>query len=239
MTSRNISQGASVQSADGETLGRVITAEEHYIIVEKGIFFPTDYAVPSSAIASADESTVTLSVSMEDVRRSDWNQRTGFTASESEDALSALGIEPDLDAVSRERIDDVVVLASESVASVPVYEEELVPTKHTVEQGTVRVRKDVVVEERTVDVPVTEERVRVTRRRVDRDPDGAGDLFTEATIDIPLRGEEVQLEPRARVAEEVEFTTESVQRTKSVTGEIRREEVRVEDEIDTSGGRDR
>jgi uncharacterized protein (TIGR02271 family) len=114
---------------------------------------------------------------------------------------------------------------------VPVYEEELTATKRPVEAGNVQVNKDVVTEERTLDVPITEERVRVTRRAIDRDATGTlgADAFKEGTIDVPVRTEEVDVQKRVRAAEEVDITKEPVERTKRVTGTVRREVVDVED----------
>jgi uncharacterized protein (TIGR02271 family) len=96
------------------------------------------------------------------------------------------------------------------------------------ELGEVRIEKDVVAEERTLSVPVTEERVRVERRVVDR-PAGAADAgaFQDETIEVPVYGEDVQLQKSVRVAEEVEIGKEAVQREQQVTGTVRREEVRV------------
>ena len=99
--------------------------------------------------------------------------------------------------------------------------------------GEVQIEKDVVSEQRSINVPVTEERVHVERRAVDR-PVNAGDAaFQEGTIQVPVRGEEVELQKRTKVAEEVEIGKEAVQRTEQVSGTVRREEVRV-NEVDTT-----
>ena len=112
---------------------------------------------------------------------------------------------------------------------VPVHEEELSAVKREREAGRVRIGKDVVEEERQLEVPVTEERVRVERRVVDRDAAPADAAFEEGTIEVPLRAEEVELQKRTRVAEEIEIGKEAVQRTEQVAGTVRREEVRIED----------
>ena len=59
--------------------------------------------------------------------------------------------------------------------------------------------------------------------------------FTEGTIEVPVRGEEVDVQKRVRVAEEVEIGKEAVQRTETVSGTVRREEVRVEDQTVDAG----
>jgi len=112
---------------------------------------------------------------------------------------------------------------------VPVHEEELTATKRQREIGEVEIEKDVVQEQRTLEVPVTEERVRVERRAVDRPADATDAAFQEGTIEVPIRGEEVELQKQTKVAEEIEVGKEAVQHTELVSGTVRREEVRIDD----------
>jgi uncharacterized protein (TIGR02271 family) len=116
-------------------------------------------------------------------------------------------------------------------------EEELTATVRAQEAGAVRIEKDVVTEQRTLDVPVTEERVRVERRVVDR-PVTAADAgaFEETVIDVPLRSETVDVQKQARVAEEVVVSKDAVQRTERVSDTVRKEEVIVDEDagIDAS-----
>ena len=119
---------------------------------------------------------------------------------------------------------------------VPVHEEELVATKRARAAGEVQITKDVVEEARTLEVPVTEERVQVTRRVVDRTGDTDATAFREETIEVPLTTEEVELQKRVRVSEEVEIDREQVQTTQAVQGTVRREVVDVnETTTDVSG----
>jgi uncharacterized protein (TIGR02271 family) len=121
---------------------------------------------------------------------------------------------------------------------VPVHEEELTAVKREREVGEVEITKDVVAEERTLEVPVTEERVRVSRVAANREATADEDAFREGTIEVPLRGEEVELQKRTRVAEEIEVQKEAVQHTEQVGGTVRREEVRVaEQTADDPSGR--
>ena len=98
-----------------------------------------------------------------------------------------------------------------------------------VERGAVRIEKELVTEERTITVPVTEERVRMTR--VDaNDPNAVdADAFEAGVIEMPIRGQEVDGETTARKAGEVVIEKEAVTRFEEVGGTVRREEVRVED----------
>lgn len=110
-------------------------------------------------------------------------------------------------------------------ATVELHEEELAAKKRGVERGEVRVNKDVVAEQETLEVPVTEEEVEITRRPVDRDVEGGDRAFEEGTIEVPLRGEEVEVEKRARVAEEIDIDKTARTRTERVSDTVRHEEV--------------
>jgi len=112
---------------------------------------------------------------------------------------------------------------------VPVHEEELVATKREREAGEVMITKNVVAEERTMEVPITEERVQVTRRVVDRAGEMGEAAFREETIEVPLTTQEVDLQKRVRVSEEIEIDKEAVQRTEAVSGTVRREVVNVDE----------
>ena len=125
---------------------------------------------------------------------------------------------------------------------IPVMEEELIAAVREQEAGAVRIEKDVIEEERTLNVPITEERVRVERRVVDRPATSAdATAFQETVIDVPLTTETVDLQKEARVAEELVVSKEAVERTEQVSGTVRREEVYVDEDaaVDASFREDR
>lgn len=119
---------------------------------------------------------------------------------------------------------------------VPVVEEELSATKRGVERGAVRVETNVTEREETLSVPVTEERVHVERHAVDRPADAADISASGAVIDVPVYGEEVDMQKRARVVEEVEISKDAVQETRQVSGTVRREDVEVVEGAATTDG---
>jgi uncharacterized protein (TIGR02271 family) len=110
---------------------------------------------------------------------------------------------------------------------VPLAEEELTARKRDIDRGAVHVDKVVTEEQQTLDVPVSEDRVNVSRRAVDRDIDPGETSFDEGTIEVPLHGEEVEVDKRARVREELEISKDRVQNTQQVTDTVRREEARI------------
>lgn len=130
---------------------------------------------------------------------------------------------------------DVVHAVEGDTLDIPVFEEELTATTRQREVGEVQVSKDVIAEEQVLQVPVTEERVHVQRRAVQGDATPDANAFQEGTFEVPIRGEEVELQKRTRVAEEVEVAKEAVQRTEQVSGTVRREEVVVEETTPDAG----
>ena len=99
--------------------------------------------------------------------------------------------------------------------------------------------KRVVEEDRVLEVPVTDEQIRVERRIVDRPVGAETQAFEEITIDVPMTTEQVELQKQARVAEEIVVSKEATQRTERVSGTVRREEVYVDEDAtltdDTEG----
>ena len=92
-------------------------------------------------------------------------------------------------------------------------------------------------EERTITVPVTEERVRITQVDTNESvPTGSGDVFQGDVIEVPLRGEEVDMQKSTRKTGEVIVEKEAVQHDEQVSGSVRREEVRVDDTTTGSSG---
>ena len=73
-------------------------------------------------------------------------------------------------------------------------------------------------------VRVTEERVCVERRIVDRPVTAGAGAFEEMIIEAPLTTETVDVQKQARVTGEVAVSREAVQRTEQVSGTVLREE---------------
>jgi len=113
-------------------------------------------------------------------------------------------------------------------------EEELVARKQSVETGQVRLSKDVVSEQRTLEVPVTREEVTIDRRPVEPRPSDKPIDETSRTIEVPVHEERVEVKKQPVVYEEVGVRKQQVTQTERVSGEVRREELRVEGAADVS-----
>ena len=73
----DIEPGADVFGSDGEKLGSAIEIGPDYLVVEKGLFFPTDYVIPNGAIAAVEPGRITLTVSKDEALNSGWDRRQG------------------------------------------------------------------------------------------------------------------------------------------------------------------
>jgi uncharacterized protein (TIGR02271 family) len=123
-------------------------------------------------------------------------------------------------------------MRSETDRTLQLREEELQARKQTVETGKVRIGKEVVSEQQTLDVPVTREEVTIDRRPVARTPADGSIGESNETIRVPVHEEQVSVEKRAVVTEELEIGKRKVQETKQVSGTVRREEARIENQGD-------
>jgi len=247
-TQYTLTEGTDVVGSDGEKVGEVVAVHANYVVVEKGFFFPTDYYVPTSAISNFDGDKVYLNVTKDDALNQGWDQVPSESTTMDTGTYAATDtvmagdtyatgmdrtVETDMGTGSADR--GAVRATDGDNLRVELHEEELSASTREREIGNVRIEKDVITEQQTLEVPVTEERVRVERHVVNRDATGDENAFEEGTIEVPIRGEEVELRKNTRVAEEVEIQKDVVQHTEQVDGTVRREEVRI-DETDNRSG---
>lgn len=221
--------GDTVYGSDGEKLGTIAEVYAEYIVVAKELLFPTDYYIPRGAITSAAAGEVYLNLTREAALASGWDvQPIDLETAVLDTRIPATSVAIDnvLDsdhAASR--------VATDEEIRIPVVAEELTATVRSTESGAVRVQKDVITEERTLEVPVTEERIRIERRVVNR-PATATDLasFEEIVIEVPLLTQTVDIQKESRVTEEVVLSKEAVQGTERVTDTVRKEQVFIDQE---------
>ncbi|MCU1331756.1 MAG: hypothetical protein JWM08_748 [Candidatus Angelobacter sp.] len=108
--------------------------------------------------------------------------------------------------------------------------EMLRAVKQRVEKGEIRLRKDVVTENRTISVPVTREEVVVEHVSADAARPLSGSIGDEGEIRVPVSEERVSVVKEPVVTGEVRVQKRAVQDNKQVTDTVRHEEVRVENQ---------
>ena len=135
--------------------------------------------------------------------------------------------------------------------TIQLREEVLQPRKHPVEIGEVFIRKVVVTEERTITVSVMREELVIERRSIATDSVDASDQLSNSpdlpdnqdqpigklveigegeVIRIPIRTEQVMIEKRPVVIEELVVGKRHIQETRRFSGTVQREMPHIERE---------
>ncbi|MEH7095546.1 YsnF/AvaK domain-containing protein [Neobacillus vireti] len=114
--------------------------------------------------------------------------------------------------------------------SLQLHKEELDITKNSVDAGDVVISKDVVEEQKTVDVPVMHEEVVITRTPMNNERSDSSSISQE-TITIPVSQEQVEVNKYAVTTEEISASKRQVEETQQVQETLKREEAHV----DTTG----
>lgn len=114
--------------------------------------------------------------------------------------------------------------------SMPVREEQLDVYKDRVETGEVRLHKDVVEEQKTINVPVSHEEVYVERRPASHEVDDSTPIgqTDDEVIRMPVVEERVEVTKRPVVTGEVVVGKREVEENQQVRDTIKREEVRMD-----------
>jgi uncharacterized protein (TIGR02271 family) len=113
---------------------------------------------------------------------------------------------------------------------VQIREEQLRPETERVKAGDVEIRKEVVSEVQTQDVPLTREEVEVDYRPVDRRP-ADQPIGESETIRVPVHKEEITgVKKETVVTGEIDVRKRQERETEQVSDTVRREEPHVEKE---------
>ena len=115
------------------------------------------------------------------------------------------------------------------------HEERLRVGKERQETGRARLRKYVVTEHETVDVPVQREEVRVERTPLDG-TEVTGGTIGEDTVEVTLHEERAVVAKETVGVEKIELEKETVRDTERVDAEVRKEQVEVETDAERGTG---
>jgi uncharacterized protein (TIGR02271 family) len=225
---QRIQPGWSVYGSDGAKIGEISDLGPNYVLVSKGLLFPKDIYIPSSAITAIRADYIELNVSKDQIDSLSWDRPPMEEAAYGTTTATTTETSQRADYTAPRTGTSEVEPGGE--ARIPVVEEELRVGKQEVETGGARVTTR--VEETPVEeqVGLREERVEVERRPADR-PVSEADLaaLQEGTVEVRERREEPVVEKEARVTGEVGIRKEAEERTERVQDTVRRTDVDVED----------
>jgi uncharacterized protein (TIGR02271 family) len=201
-----VHEGMDVLDRDGDKIGKAGETLGSYFNVDAGFLGTNEYYVPFDAIMETRDDAIYLNCDKDELDRMGWHQR------------------PEEQATAR---------GGRSDETLQLREEELQARKTSVETGRVHLGKEIVEEQRTMEVPVTREEVYVERHPVDRRPaDAPIDASERESIRVPVREERVEVEKQPVVYEEVGIGKRVTEETQQVSGTVRREELRTDKEGD-------
>ena len=119
---------------------------------------------------------------------------------------------------------------AEGLQNIQLLGEVLRVHKDRINRGEVVVRKDIITETQNVQVPVTREELVVERRDVTGDTPARGAVGENQEVRIPLTEETASIDKGTVVREEVAVGKRPVQEVRDLSGDVRREELVVDDQ---------
>lgn len=193
-----VTEGADVVGSDGDKVGEVVNAYPDYVVVKKGFFFPSDYYIPSSAIANVDEGHVYLNVTKDEAMNQDpsWDTEpvgATTTTTDYEPVADTADVETSTTSAGlggdTADVDDRDAVATSAAG----LETDQDPYVH--DQDSARTH---VSDGEDIRVPLAEEELTATKREVD-----LGEVEVtknvvaeEQTLEVPVTEERVNVERR-------------------------------------------
>lgn len=108
-----------------------------------------------------------------------------------------------------------------------LHQEELDINKNKVQTGEVTLSKEIVEENKTVDVPVTREEVVIERKSLNNEASDA-QITSGETIRIPVSEEQVQIGKHTVTTGEVSAYKRETQETQTINETLKKEEARID-----------
>lgn len=243
-TFSDIQHGWDVYGSDEQKIGNVTETRGNYVIAHKGIFFPKDLYIPMSAVERIEHDRVYVLATKDEVDNQGWDvepveYNTGTTMTGAAAARERIPDQVGTPTATTNYMDEQPVTTgrpmdrTDTGETMHLHEEELRANKERVEAGEVRLGKEVVEEQKTINVPTTREEVFIDRTPGDRQPDNHTiEDSADETINVPVSEERVNVEKVPVMTEEVRVGKRQVQENQQVSGTVKREEARIEHEGD-------
>jgi uncharacterized protein (TIGR02271 family) len=219
-------RGHNLCDVNGKLIGAISSVGPTYFHVITGMLgLGQDLYVPIGAVDHCSKECCFLSIPSDQIVAQGWSTRPATEAAPPARAME-----------SGARPADFGPEAARGTYRIPLREEEIEISRHLEKVGEVVISKDLVEEQRTIDVPVRREEVRIERHAVTGEAARSGTPITDEsvkeTLRVPVYEECVDVEKHARVSEEIVVSPEESTHQERITRTVRREVPRVE----TTGG---
>ncbi len=211
-------RGHNLCDVNGKQVGSIAGVGPSYFHVVTGLLgLGQDLYVPIDSIDYCSRDCCYLNIAADDIRAKGWTTRPGAEAP-TERRMGAAG------APAREGVTEA---ERGGVYRIPLREETVEVSRHREQVGEVVISKEVVEEQRTIEVPVAHEEVRIERHPVTgeaaRSEEPITDESARQTIRVPIYEERIDVEKHPHIAEEIVVSPEEVTRRERVTETVRRE----------------
>ena len=193
------------RGTDDADLGEVQEVGRHYVMTQKGVINREKFYIPKYMVEGYDGDTLWFNITEE--------QFSGFMRDSP----------PEYDEYSKFRTPN---MHSDIETRIPLIEEKLEVSKN-VSTTEATIVKEPVTETKTVEVPVTHEKLRVERRPATSET-ADRPVQTRTEVKVPLTHEEVRVEKKPHVKEEVVIKKEPVTETQTITDTVNSERVDTE-----------
>lgn len=225
--------GTPVYNATGNKIGAVSApgVKGNYLLVQKGRIFHKTVYVPLDAIRRSDGRGIYLRLYKPYVEEPDEDQQDDefpFPLFDDDDVLTAA-------TGTLKSPSGAPVVEEHTDLRVPLREERVIVEKQPREKGRVRIHKYVVEEPQTLTVAVTHEEYRVTRVPVTGHIDPGPNVFTETHVEMSLMGEDVIVDKRTQIVEEVHLYKSQVTEEHAVNEVVHKERLHTDGADDSNG----
>lgn len=210
------------------------SGEPLYLGVQTGWLFGKTHVVPADSVELNEaRRTIRLPYTAEEIKEAPSYDKNVELDETAQDAISAYyeSSSPSPTVSSEPPSQDRG--EGRETGSVRLHEEELIVGKRQVEAGGVRLRK--IVRTETVNQPVELKHEEIVIERVPGGGQGGGSqpgdkAFQGEEVYVPLRREEAVVQKESRVREEVRVSKKSQTERQTVSGEVRKEDVEIEEQ---------
>jgi uncharacterized protein (TIGR02271 family) len=245
--------GATVRSTGGDKIGKVAqvylddqTGDPEWVTVRTGLFGTKESFMPLAS-ARFERNELLADVTKERVNGAPRVDEDGHLSDAQEaEIYRYYGISPGTGQYGtardrtggRERDRDTGGRTTDEAMTRS--EERLRAGTQRVEAGRARLRKYVVTDTEQVQVPVSREEVRVEREPVteaNRDAAYSGPAISEDEHEVTLHAERPVVETEAVPVERVRLGKETITDTETVSGQVRKEQVEVDNPTSTTRSR--